>query len=857
MARYPFRTVAGRLTLALMAGAAFAAQAHAQGVAFAASNGVEPVVVVGRQSVNPAKEQIKRDEPAIMEAVTAADIEKTPDTLLPDALSRLSGVSTTGFFGSTESGYVSIRGFDSRYNSIEVDGIPILFSSQNNRGAQIGMIPSAIVAEADVFKTVRPDQDANSIGGHIAMRTLRAFDGGNQPYLKVGGDIGGYEQRNQLDGGPSGRAWAVGKTTFGPDNRFGVVLGANYQHYVYADRYGGEDAYAQTGGQDVPAGNLYNDSTYQVASSNTSLFGKFEMRDANRLYAFVSGSYFNEDRTMYLDRTATYIAGTGGRTITPLSSGVAAFTNGQGEVRAYDYAMNRNAKMLSGGADYSLSDKAGVSVRGNYTDYSNGTLTRNLGGGFNLTGVTGTYDINGTLPTVTPSNAATYNAPANWLYGNTGADYLRSQPLHDKIYSVRGDFNYNTFTGAQGLGVSAGVSWVRLDRDFTQSYVYFTLPAKVTLNLAQIAPAGASMANNAAALMNWNSFWAFMQANAAAVVTPSPTASYGLQEDTPAAYAALHYAWDKFRVFGGVRYESTSDDVETVNVVKGVNTPVHNNQGYGQWLPNVQASYNFTPALRLRLAYTETLGRPDFSDFAPGVTNSVNANGIPTVSGSNADLGPRLSTNYDASLEYGFKGGMLSLGLFHKDIAHEEFSQQTNVYSASNQLIEIDTIPLNTGSAKVTGVEVSAADRRLDFLPGPLSRLGLDANYTYLDGLWNVVFTNGSTRAVNGLRNQPQWLANLQVSYDAKIARLNLTYQMTGKIFTGTFGATALNDIWYAPASTLGLKIVAPVARGLNLTFSASNLTNAYQRQTTGLNQSIYNTVGVGRSYFAGFRYEF
>ena len=193
------------------------------------SANIDEIVVTARRSIDTPPEEIKRSAVGIVDSITSATIERTSDMTLPEALDRVVGVSSDAYFGTADAGYVSLRGFDSRYNSMEIDGNPIWFSSQNNRGAQIGLFPSAIVKETSVYKTVTPDQDGNSVGGHIALRTLRAFDGGTDPYLTIGGRIGFFEQQGTVEDGPSGRLYGAGKFTFGPDKRFGLVLGANYQ----------------------------------------------------------------------------------------------------------------------------------------------------------------------------------------------------------------------------------------------------------------------------------------------------------------------------------------------------------------------------------------------------------------------------------------------------------------------------------------------------------------------------------------------------------------------------------------------------------------------------------------------------
>lgn len=823
---------------------------------------VGDVVVTARRSIDTSAVDIKRTAAATVDAVTASDIERTTDTTLPEALERVVGVSADAFYGTSDAGYASIRGFDSRYNSMEIDGNPIWFSSQNNRGAQINMFPAGIVKETSVYKTVSPDQDHNAIGGHIALRTLRAFDGGAKPYLTLGARLGRYDQESRINDGPSGSVYAAGKTTFGSTKQFGLVAGVNYQRYANADVYSGVDSYTQVNGQDQANGNIYTNSHYDKLTRNLSLFGKLEVQATDKLYAFLSANLFDETKNLYLQRANTFVSATGGRTITQTGQGTATFTGGEGQVREYDYDVHRRAKIIGAGVDYALAGDTALVMRANYTDFYNNVLLRNLGDGFRLSGVNGAYDLNGEVATVTPSDPTRYATLANWVFRNTAATsgpaaYNRDQILKDKVYAARADLTHNVQASARGIGATAGVSWTRLDRGFDQNSRFFSLPGAPSLTLADFAPAGSSMADHAAIKTNWNGFWDRLWAGGVSRLDSAPTTDYQLREDVLAGHAALYVSGANFRAIAGLRYEHTRDKTGTANLIRNVVTPVTRKHDYGNWLPNLQGWFEPRPQLRLRAAFTKTLGRPDFADFAPGLTTTFDANGVPTNNGTNPQLGPRVSTNYDAGIEYYLSDGILALAVFRKNVDGETFSQRFEERDAAGQLTAINTIPLNTGAAKLAGVEATFAKRRFERFPAPFNRLGVQANYTYLDGQWDVVLSNGAQRSVSGLRNQPKWLANLQLSYHAGPVDLNLNYRKRGRSFTGTFGATATGDRWIDGYDALDAKVSWKVRRGLSASIEARNLTGSYIRQTTGGYDSLYNTVGAGRSYFAGVRYRY
>lgn len=838
----------GSVALGLLVGPLFSV---VDALAQDATDTTETVVVTGRRTVDTSPAEIKRTSSGIVDSISMTQIDQTADFTLPEALDRIAGVSSDTFYGTSDAGYATVRGFDSRYNSMDIDGNPILFSSQNNRGAQIGLLPSAIVKEVSIYKAVTSDQDGNSIGGHISLRTLRAFDGGTAPYLKLNGSVGAYEQDSRINDGPSARLSGIGKFTFGNDNQYGFVAGFSLQRLRSLDNYGGEDGYTQTDGEDYANGNLYNDSTYDKDVENLALFAKLEMRRSDKLYAFLSATFIDEQRVQYLQRTATYIYAS---KTTNYDNGTADFTGGQGQTKEYDYTIRRQAKVIGAGIDYRIADDQVVSVRANYTDYSNDILTR-YPDAFILKSLSGSYDLNGDLPTVTQSDTDKYEDAGNWAFRNTSYSYNRNQTLLDDIYSLRADYAYNTHADAEGFGFSVGGSWVRLDRDYDENRNNYKLPSGSTLYLSDIVDDGVTMKNNAAVKTNWNAFWQYMYENGVLTVDGYETSDYVLTENIVAAYGSAQYSWNGWFASVGMRYEHTGEAVDTSDTVSSVITPVSRSGGYDNLMPNLQVRYQVTDDVRVHLAITKTIGRPDFSDYAPGRTDSYDSNGVPVISGTNFDLGPREATNYDISLEYYLSDGIVSLGVFHKDIDHETFSQISYVYDDDGALTLTQTVPLNTGAAHVTGVEFGFAKDRFDFLPAPFDRLGLNANFSYLSGTWDVVFTDGSTRSVGGLRNQPRWMGNLTVSYDWKPFDFSLAYRVRGKTFTGTFGTTSVGDRWVEGYDLLNFTAGVTLSKGLKLSLQARNLTDSYVKTVTGLNESVYNSIGQGRSYFLNISY--
>jgi hypothetical protein len=327
---------------------------------------LEKVVITGKASINSPPEEIKRLNVAIVDSMTAEQIGKLPDTTLAGVMDRIVGVSSDLGFNSSQPRTVTMRGFDARYNSMEVDGNPIWNASRNNRGTQLDVFPAGAVSEVNAFKTVTPDQDANSIGGHIELRTLRAFDGGTQPFTRTNVSVGYGEQ----DGVPSSRVLplrlsAVTRKSFGANQRLGVVFGGDYLREHFYDSYNTNTGFAQIGGIDVVNGSVFTGLGDKDATQQ-SLYGKLEFRTSDQLYAFASLSYFRaiNDEQYYRGGpflTATAVANT--------SVGTGTFTRVVDENYLESYHLDRTTWLFGSGLDYRLGDNAVLKLRASYTRY--------------------------------------------------------------------------------------------------------------------------------------------------------------------------------------------------------------------------------------------------------------------------------------------------------------------------------------------------------------------------------------------------------------------------------------------------------------------------------------------------------
>lgn len=185
--------------------------------------------------------------------------------------------------------------------------------------------------------------------------------------------------------------------------------------------------------------------------------------------------------------------------------------------------------------------------------------------------------------------------------------------------------------------------------------------------------------------------------------------------------------------------------------LNGALLPIDAKTTYDYFLPSVNLKLEVGGGLQFRAGYFKGVFAPPFG-FSRNYFNvtgltaeqNVDSSGaaIPgsftiqsTVTAGNPNLLPTTSDNFDLTAEYYFsKVGQITLSLFHKRL-HNVVTNATLATDITNNgatfPVVLTTAVNSPDTGKVTGAEVSY-QQVFDFLPGPLSGLGLQATYTYV-----------------------------------------------------------------------------------------------------------------------------
>ena len=140
---------------------------------------IEEVIVEGgiRGSLKRSMD-VKRDATGVVDAISAEDMGKFPDTNLAESLQRITGVSISRQRG--EGSQVTVRGFGPEYNLVTLNGRQMPTHSNTSRSFDFGDLASEGIAGVQVYKTGRADVPTGGIGSSINISTTRPLDAPGQ-----------------------------------------------------------------------------------------------------------------------------------------------------------------------------------------------------------------------------------------------------------------------------------------------------------------------------------------------------------------------------------------------------------------------------------------------------------------------------------------------------------------------------------------------------------------------------------------------------------------------------------------------------------------------------------------------------
>ncbi len=132
----------------------------------------EEVIVTAqaRGQMQAINQQVSSDN--ITNVVSSEKIQALPEANAAEAVGRLPGVSLKRSGG--EGNKIVLRGLSPKYNSVQIDGVDMASTDQENRSSDVSMISPYMLEGIEVSKTIMADQDAGNLGGIVNFKISEA-----------------------------------------------------------------------------------------------------------------------------------------------------------------------------------------------------------------------------------------------------------------------------------------------------------------------------------------------------------------------------------------------------------------------------------------------------------------------------------------------------------------------------------------------------------------------------------------------------------------------------------------------------------------------------------------------------------
>lgn len=838
-------------------------------------SGLDEIVVKGQRYAQQRAIEHKRESSNIVDALAADDIGRLPDRNIGDALSRLPGVSTDQFEG--EARFITIRGLDSSLNNLTLDGFTI--TTDDNRGrdgrsAALDGISTSGIAIIEVAKTLTPDMDGTGIGGAVNLITPSAFDRPAGSY-GISADTS-YSELSDNDTLDWSNVELFGSTVFGANDQFGIFVSADR---LQRDLLVNDDIEsirrAEPGG--LPLRFEVNRLPTKRERINLATNLQWRFGAGNELY--VRGRYGENDRDITDRATQDFrvrdqpTSQEGNLVFVPLR------LTAENEERRQ---RNKSYHVQFGGR---LAPTETIELEASLA-YSESEARRPLWSKIrartgNFPGIVELGD----TPSMRPVDPTFIDDPGNFELNRVRID---GNDNNEEVLVPEFDATWQTLFNGNTLTLKAGVKASYRDKKVDGTSDRFEPIDSVTLadipNSTFPGPgeAGSSHGDDflfgpdtVSLALDWPVLFDYFEANRDSFQFQEISSlangvedDYESEEDVVAGYLMAQLETGRALWTGGLRVEATDFDTLGFRFSEfddGTNSidPITGSNSYTDYLLNFQVRYNFADNIVARAAFTQSIGRPDFSRAAPiqsfeTFEVGVDGNGDVILEGDfstgNPDLDRFESDNFDLALEYyPSETGLFAASLFWKEINNPIFDSRQVLEDTTFDGIELRRLEIesfeNAESGRVRGIELTAQEQ-LRFLPAPFDNFGVSANYTLVDSESDVL----------GRPDELPFFGQADT-----IANFNLFYQQEG--FEGrvawryrdeTLAAVGGNidqDIYRDSFQQLDLKFGYRFGNGLFVFADIWNVTNEEADAVQGTARELFNRQDTGRWYTFGLQW--
>ncbi|MFZ4262324.1 TonB-dependent receptor [Sphingobacterium sp. HJSM2_6] len=829
------------------------------------SNNIAEVMVIGDLAKGQAKAlNQQKNNNNISNVISSDQVGRFPDQNIGDALKRVPGITMQNDQGEARN--IIIRGLAPELNSVTLNGDRIPSAEGDNRNVQMDLIPSDMISNIEVNKTLLPDMDADAIGGSVNLVT-RAVPNKQRLSATVGAGYAPIREKPLYNG-----SIIYGNRFM--DNKMGLVLSGTMQTQHFGSN-NIESAWNKSGEQIFLKDMDIRKYDVSRVRRSVSAGWDFEINDHHRIGLNAIYNWRDDLENRYRLRykgmkwdeaKKAYIGEISRETKGGIDNN--ANENSRLEKQSVLNLSLRGEHLLTPKLDldwslaYSKADEDRPNER--YINFSikNAALQQDL------------TDSN--LPFVTDGITDLSKFGFNKITENH--NYTSEDEIGAKV-NLR--VPLSVLDGQKGrLRFGARLRLKTKNRD---NIFYKYKPNTKINNLLEVPnqhwdargwdqgerfAAGTFAANSYLGGLNLLDKNQFEEE-----ADPSEYLSqnYHAKEGIYAAYARFDQNLSEATtLILGARIEHTRLDY-TGNNVKDEEElvgQIKNKNKYTHVLPNATLKHNFNDHFILRAAFSTGLARPNYYALAPYISSKSEDS---ELEAGNPKLKATYAYNGDIMLENYFQNiGLLSGGVFYKKLknfiymyndANFTAARFTELYpNQANPIAAGDTWEFkqfkNGDKVDVYGFEL-AFQRQLDFLPGQfLKGFGIYTNYTFTASkAKGIAGEDGVFRTDIGLPGTAPHMFNASLSWENS----KLSARLSGNYAAGyldAIGKDAFNDAYYDKQFFLDANASYKVTRQFRIFAEANNLTNQPLRYYQGTQNRMMQLEYYKPRYTLGLKFD-
>ncbi len=795
----------------------------------------------------------ERASPNVVNILSAEQMSRAGDSDIAQALRRVSGLTLV------EDKFVYVRGMGERYSSVLLNGARLPSTDPNRRVIELDLLPTSFMKGAVVHKSYSPDLPASFGGGTISLRTKEyptdftaniststgyrtgtTFEDG---YTYHGGkyDFTGYDDgTRELPGDvPSeklsysmppdelqniGRSFQdvydVDKETIDPDFDFGFDFGDSFSPEKDIEfGYSAGMKYSQSW-------ETRDDETFRklnIGSQGASIGDDCDYNWTKRdivTEGFLSlGAQL--DKGQRLDSTTLYIHKT---------SDTAR--------KDHCYVDDEAANLLEETLSWVERDLFFQQIAGDHSFEEPYPFDLNWQVSY------------GKAEWYVPDERVTYyydqEDKLEWaLFGGYGQDSRNFKELDDDIYDLSMSIDFPIKQDLfQDFSIKTGTKVIDRERDSKiRRFKFYPESMRNVYDLVESKQYKEEILTPDH--INPEEF--------VIEETTLPNDKYQANQEVKSFFGLADIRLNNyFGLTGGLRYEDGSINIDTFELSgKKVSTDLETED----FLPAIAATWFIKgdDKTKLRLAFSQTLNRPDFKELSLAPYYDPVSKRI--VRGNPA-LQQTDILNYDLRFEHFFsQNENISFSLFYKD-----FDQPIERIQISS--VQEERSFINADSAELYGFEMEVL-KDLKFIHDSLYNFYLSANYAYIEsdseikpGQTSTDMQIDITNYKHALQGQPEYTYNLILGYENQktdtVANLLLNGQGEQIDALGTEG---LGDQYKQPFYTVDFTFSQKFKDNWKVTFEAENLNNIeYEFKQEGITTRSYTK---GRTFSLGLEYSF